>query len=360
MNIQLLLGLCLVTLSVDAQNDQPPSLHIGDPAPSLTIGEWLKGRPVERFEPGNVYVLEFWATWCVPCKAAIPRLSVLAAKYKDKVTIIGVDVMELRTTSMERRRRFVDSMGKQMDYTVAAEDSNLMERNWFYASGAQKHGIPKSFVVDMKGRLAWIGEPSALENVLPKIISGGWDVNAAAAKRGLDGWLEDLNDSLSFEFQPLLVSYDENGKPDYSGKPDSLLAMIAGLLRKEPRLAYAPSVAWAKFVSLLKTNPHQAYEFGKRALVDSAYGQPPFAEIKNAVYFYSDKLQLSPEIYELGAEACQEDIDRFPYPEIYDLHKRYHLMAGFYRRAHNPSKAIVAEQKANEWLKRGTHVSANR
>jgi hypothetical protein len=63
-------------------------------------------------------------------------------------------------------------------------------------------------------------------------------------------------------------------------------------------------------------NPLKAHEFGKEALVKSAYGNPTYSGIADAVDFYSDKLQLSPEIYELGAEACQEDIDRLPNPEI--------------------------------------------
>lgn len=62
--------LALGTLSLAgpawAQNDQPPSTDLkpGDPAPALKIDKWVKGQPVEAFEKGKVYVVEFWATWC--------------------------------------------------------------------------------------------------------------------------------------------------------------------------------------------------------------------------------------------------------------------------------------------------------
>src|SRR5438045_7958134 len=71
-----------------------PTLKWGDVAPPLKLVKWLKGTPVEQFEPGKTYVIEFWATWCGPCKAAMPHLSELAKKYEGKITFIGVDVWE--------------------------------------------------------------------------------------------------------------------------------------------------------------------------------------------------------------------------------------------------------------------------
>jgi len=87
-NFRLLLFLfVMITSSVNGRNEQPPTLNLGDPAPSLRVREWLKGKPVGQFEKGTVYVVEFWATWCTPCKAAMPRLSKLAGKYKKRLSL---------------------------------------------------------------------------------------------------------------------------------------------------------------------------------------------------------------------------------------------------------------------------------
>jgi hypothetical protein len=70
------------------------------------------------------------------------------------------------------------------------------------------------------------------------------------------------------------------------------------------------------------------------------------------VLWYSDKLNLPPEIYRLGAEACQEEIDAIPYPELVNMPKRYNIMAEWYWRAKEKAKAINAQIKAIEELKK--------
>jgi len=59
----LLAGLAGVLLMASVQAAEEPSLGLGDPAPALDVAEWVKGSQVSNFEAGNVYLVEFWATW---------------------------------------------------------------------------------------------------------------------------------------------------------------------------------------------------------------------------------------------------------------------------------------------------------
>ena len=63
------------------------SLKVGDPAPALKATKWLQGTEVKSFEKGQVYVVEFWATWCGPCIVMMPHMSDLQQEYKGKAYV---------------------------------------------------------------------------------------------------------------------------------------------------------------------------------------------------------------------------------------------------------------------------------
>jgi len=88
-----LLALTLRFATANAADDES-HLKIGDPAPILHPMAWIKGEPITHYEPGRIYVVEFWATWCSPCIDAVPRLTALQSKYPDKLTVVGVNVLE--------------------------------------------------------------------------------------------------------------------------------------------------------------------------------------------------------------------------------------------------------------------------
>ncbi|MDO6429784.1 TlpA disulfide reductase family protein [Flavitalea sp. BT771] len=351
--IRLLLLLGSITIHARAQNAGSILLNIGDPAPPLRLRGWVKGEPFEKFERGRVYVLEFWATWCRACNAAMPHLSELAREYEDKVSVLVIDVYEEKS-SLEKIKTFVDSMGHRMDLQVAAEDSNFMATGWLGASGEQDDHIPRSFVVNADGRLAWMGYPTQLDEVLPKILNNTWDMKEALAKRNENRRLAALDDSLSFE---LMVYRGNSSKPGDRGKPESALLLIDEIIKKEPKLKYAPKISSHTFAALLKTNPHKAYEYGKMAIVTPTYEEPNFHLIYGAIEFDSGRSDLPAKIYQLGAEAYQAEIDHRPYPDMADIAALYHKMAAFYWRANDRPKAIDAEQKAIDTLKSGSGFS---
>ena len=346
LNFSLFLLACVITVTTYAQSEPVPVMNLGDPAPPLHLRTWIKGKPVNTFEKGEIYVLEFWATWCKPCVAAMPHLSALAREYRDRVTVLGIDVMESKTTSIQKIKAFVDSMGSNMDYNVAVEDSNFMVAAWFEPLG--EAGIPHSFVVNGEGRLAWIGHPKDLAGVLPKIANNTWDIQKALAERNTNRHLHYLDREAIFE----LVQYSGDPlKPDDLGKPDSALLMIDEIVKANPKLKYAPFIASWTFSSLLKTDPQKAYEFGKKAIVTYTYEEPAYHSIIGTIESYSNILNLSPEIYGLGAEACQAEIDGMVYPQLANMSRRYSKMAEWYWRAGNKAKAIAAQQEAIETLK---------
>jgi thiol-disulfide isomerase/thioredoxin len=160
-----------------------PTLNVGDRAPKLQTGKWVQGDPVKQFEQGKAYIVEFWATWCGPCRATIPHLNEIYKKFADKgLVVIGQDCWE-RDESLVKP--FVEKMGDKMTYRVALDDKEGSERGkmaetWMAAAG--RNGIPSAFLVDTKGFIAWIGHPMQLkEALIEQVLAGTFDLKKAAA-----------------------------------------------------------------------------------------------------------------------------------------------------------------------------------
>src|SRR6185295_13042348 len=90
----------------------------------------------------KVVLVNFWATWCPPCRAEIPDLIALQEKYRDQLQIIGISEDE---GGPEVVRRFVDA--HRMNYPVVMATPDIEKK--FPGIGA----LPTSFVIDRESRL---------------------------------------------------------------------------------------------------------------------------------------------------------------------------------------------------------------
>ncbi len=212
-------------------------LIIGSKAPALSCEEWLKGSEVKSFTAGQIYVVEFWATWCPPCLTSIPHLSGLQKKYKDsKLTVIGVAGAERGKKDADLRTplvKFIEEKGDAMAYTVAWDSDRSMSKSWM--EPAKQGGIPTSFVVDGTGTIAWIGHPMEMDEPLAAIVAGTWDIKAEAAKAKAAAELE-------AKLEPIM---EEAGKAaEASDWEAAIKALDAGLALGD---AAVRKLAWFKY-----------------------------------------------------------------------------------------------------------------
>ncbi len=92
---------------------------------------------------GKVMLVNFWATWCPPCRKEIPSLIEIQKNYKDQgFTVIGISVDQ---SEVEVIKKFTDKMG--INYPVAV---GTMEVAKEFGSTS---GIPASFLIDRKGTI---------------------------------------------------------------------------------------------------------------------------------------------------------------------------------------------------------------
>ncbi len=128
------------------QTEDMAKSNIGKTAPQLDINAWLTDKTITQNElAGKPYVLEFWATWCPPCKASIPHLNMVSQSLEP----FGLVIIGLTSEDVETAKPFAEEMG--MLYYVGADKSTK--------DGLKFSGIPFAAVVDTKGVVTWAGHP---------------------------------------------------------------------------------------------------------------------------------------------------------------------------------------------------------
>jgi cytochrome c biogenesis protein CcmG, thiol:disulfide interchange protein DsbE len=145
-----------------ARNDDEdivaPQLHAksfrGQPAPELVVQQWLTPAPDTA---GKFVLIDFWATWCGPCRRSIPHLNGLQAKFRDRLVVIGLS--DETAAAVQRMKSPV------MEYNVAVDPQGRMSRT------VQVQGIPHAMLIDPQGVVRFEGMPGYLtEPALARLI----------------------------------------------------------------------------------------------------------------------------------------------------------------------------------------------
>lgn len=168
------------------QAEEAELLSIGSVAPALDVEHWVQNgngffKPVTQFEPGKVYVVEFWATWCGPCISSMPHLAELQNKLRGQnVQIVSISDETLEEVTEFLKRKTTNKAGEEITFAEVTAPYCLTtdpdrSAHEGYMAAAKQSGIPTAFIVGKDGKIEWIGHPMEMDEPLNQVIAGSWN-----------------------------------------------------------------------------------------------------------------------------------------------------------------------------------------
>ena len=111
---------------------------IGDALPDLTLPDWHGGEIRLADVHADVVVVEFWASWCAPCKEALPAMNGLAMRYGARLQVLAINIDSDRTTA----ERFLAALLPNPRVTVLSDPGGAAMARF----GAP--GMPSIYIIE--------------------------------------------------------------------------------------------------------------------------------------------------------------------------------------------------------------------
>ncbi|NIP18337.1 MAG: redoxin domain-containing protein [Xanthomonadales bacterium] len=124
-----------------------PQELLGQRRPDFTLGSTVGERVSASDFDGQVLLLNFWATWCVPCRAEMPMLSELHEDYSDS----GLRIVGIALDDVQSARDFAQELG--IAYTILVGTTDVMATGLAYGNRAGL--LPYSVLIDRYGIVRW-------------------------------------------------------------------------------------------------------------------------------------------------------------------------------------------------------------
>ena len=154
---------------------QYSNIKVGEKSPGIHVTDYILNAPKDKNFSNKYKVVEFWATWCGPCLAAVPHLNELQSKYKNNPKLVFLSITD------ESPEKVKKTLSKIKFETVVIADQSKKTHKTFIQQPDNNYSVPSTILIDNQNIVRWVGNPSMLnKDVLDKFISDQPMENASA------------------------------------------------------------------------------------------------------------------------------------------------------------------------------------
>lgn len=187
-----------------------PTLWVGDDAPAFSIAKWVHGTGVEKLERGKTYLVVVLGPDPTNLDDSLGRLTELQKKHAGKLTVLATlsDSVSSPGSGLAIAEAYAKEHGAQMGFAFGYEKESGLKKGWIDAS--RQGPPPASFLVNAKGKLAWIGMLEDLEPTLGEVLAGKQDLKKAAEtyRKDFTYLLRSRKHTMGFELSVDLESWE--------------------------------------------------------------------------------------------------------------------------------------------------------
>ena len=133
--------------SVESKDGAAGPAEVGKPAPGLSI-QTLNGKGPVSLESlsGKIAIVDFWATWCGPCKKSFPKLEELSKQNAGKVQVIGISVDDTKDGVADWAK------AQGASFPIAWDDGHTIAKKW------KVEKMPTTYILDGSGTVRFVHE----------------------------------------------------------------------------------------------------------------------------------------------------------------------------------------------------------
>lgn len=142
------------------------NIKVNEKAPKINITNWIENVPEDKNLNNKYIVLEFWATWCGPCIAAVPHMNQIQKEFNQK-DLYYISITDESIAKVER------SLGRIEFKSIVVTDLTKETQINFGDGIKGLEAYPLTVLIDKSGIIKWIGEPKELNSkVMLEFLSG--------------------------------------------------------------------------------------------------------------------------------------------------------------------------------------------